>query len=125
MKSIVQENSELKQKIDRLERNSKDNILSLADDKKKRHRRSAREIERHFKCPAETCPKSYGSEGSLAQHIKLKHPEYFKQMSNNMTQSLNNLNQGDHTQNEESKDTSDSNDKDENHNNTNNMSSSA
>jgi len=25
----------------------------------------------------EDCTKSYGSEGSLNQHIKLKHPEYF------------------------------------------------
>jgi hypothetical protein len=26
------------------------------------------------------CSKSYGSEGSLNQHIKLKHPEIFKSM---------------------------------------------
>ena len=40
-------------------------------DRKKRHRRTAGEIERHYRCP--NCLKSYGSEGSLSQHIKLKH----------------------------------------------------
>jgi len=44
-------------------------------DKKKRIRRLAADIERHYKCPVDTCRKSYGSEGSLNQHIKLKHPE--------------------------------------------------
>lgn len=44
-------------------------------DKKKRYRRTANEIERHYKCPAENCKKCYGSEGSLNQHVKLKHPE--------------------------------------------------
>lgn len=43
--------------------------------KKKRHRRPAKEIAREFKCPKETCAKCYGSEGSLNQHIRLKHPE--------------------------------------------------
>lgn len=28
----------------------------------------------------EGCNKSYGSEGSLNQHIKIKHPEVFKTM---------------------------------------------
>ena len=39
----------------------------------KRERKRASEIVRHFKCPLSDCPKSYGSEGSLNQHIKLKH----------------------------------------------------
>jgi len=29
---------------------------------------------RHFSCPVMNCDKSYGSEGSLYQHIKIKHP---------------------------------------------------
>jgi len=45
-------------------------------DGKKRHRRTATEISRHFKCPIEGCGKSYGSEGSLTQHIKNKHKEF-------------------------------------------------
>ena len=45
-------------------------------DKRKRHRRTASEIERHYRCPVPNCLKSYGSEGSLSQHIKLKHKDY-------------------------------------------------
>lgn len=44
--------------------------------KHKRHRRTANEIERHYKCPVEVCSKLYGSEGSLNQHIKIKHPDF-------------------------------------------------
>eukprot|EP00828_Plagiopyla_frontata_P008633 TRINITY_DN14342_c0_g1_i1.p6 TRINITY_DN14342_c0_g1~~TRINITY_DN14342_c0_g1_i1.p6 ORF type:complete len:125 (-),score=32.90 TRINITY_DN14342_c0_g1_i1:7-381(-) len=44
--------------------------------RKKRFRRSAIDITRHYKCPAPKCDKSYGSEGSLSQHVKLKHPDY-------------------------------------------------
>lgn len=49
--------------------------LSEGSEKKKRHRRAAKEITREFRCPKSTCLKSYGSEGSLNQHIRLKHPE--------------------------------------------------
>ena len=45
--------------------------------KQRRNRRKAVDIERHYKCPVEICGKSYGSEGSLNQHIKIKHPEYY------------------------------------------------
>lgn len=48
-------------------------------DKRKRHRRTATEIQRHFKCQVEGCYKSYGSEGSLNQHMKLKHYDYYQQ----------------------------------------------
>jgi len=51
--------------------------FEINDEKKKRHRRTANEISRHYKCPVDDCPKSYGSEGSLNQHIKLKHKEYY------------------------------------------------
>ena len=43
------------------------------EEKKKRMRRTAGEIARHYVCSYEKCQKSYGSEGSLNQHIKLKH----------------------------------------------------
>lgn len=42
---------------------------------KKRSRRMADEIERKHRCNVQFCEKEYGSEGSLIQHIKLKHPE--------------------------------------------------
>lgn len=44
----------------------------------KRMRRTAEEIERRFLCSADFCDRCYGSEGSLQQHIKLKHPELYK-----------------------------------------------
>jgi hypothetical protein len=57
--------------------------FDIGEEKRKRHRRTAPEISRHYKCPTEDCPKSYGSEGSLNQHIKLKHPELYAQMCAN------------------------------------------
>ena len=41
-------------------------------------RRTANEIARHYVCKVEDCQKSYGSEGSLNQHIKLKHKELYE-----------------------------------------------
>jgi len=38
---------------------------SETNEKAKRLRRTAGEISRFFKCPAENCQKSYGTEGSL------------------------------------------------------------
>lgn len=40
---------------------------------RKRHRRNKNEIIREFTCEHPGCLKSYGSEGSLNQHIKRKH----------------------------------------------------
>lgn len=47
------------------------------EERRKRFRRTAGEIDRHYKCLIENCLKSYGSEGSLNQHIKLKHPDLY------------------------------------------------
>jgi hypothetical protein len=44
---------------------------------KRRFRRRANQINRTYFCPLNTCRKSYGSEGSLNQHMKIKHPEYY------------------------------------------------
>ncbi len=41
--------------------------------KQKKKRRKRDEIERNFKCPIFGCTKSYGSEGALKTHVKLKH----------------------------------------------------
>lgn len=48
-------------------------------DKSKRHRRTAGEVSRFHKCTVENCSKSYGSEGSLNQHMKIKHPELVRE----------------------------------------------
>lgn len=43
----------------------------------KRARRTAEEIEKRYKCTVDYCERVYGAEGSLQQHIKLKHPELY------------------------------------------------
>eukprot|EP00918_Siedleckia_nematoides_P019126 GHVU01040760.1.p1 GENE.GHVU01040760.1~~GHVU01040760.1.p1 ORF type:complete len:887 (+),score=214.24 GHVU01040760.1:1-2661(+) len=43
---------------------------------KKRIRRTAMEIERRFRCPVIDCNKGYGTEATLLQHIRRKHPGY-------------------------------------------------
>jgi len=84
MKELIAEKNELVGRINELEKRGGDkvektpitpNLNNSSDDKKTRIRRKAAEIERHYRCPITTCQKSYGSEGSLIQHIRLKHPE--------------------------------------------------
>ena len=61
---------------------------NIQDGKPKRKRRIASIIERHYNCPLPNCYKAYGyhryiyinkyrSEGSLNQHLKLKHPNSY------------------------------------------------
>ncbi|OQR94508.1 hypothetical protein ACHHYP_01211 [Achlya hypogyna] len=42
-------------------------------EKKKRRRRTAAQIDRKYTCTYSGCQKAYGSEGSLTQHMRLKH----------------------------------------------------
>ena len=71
------EKNNLKQLITRLERKNKKlkikNIEKINDlyVNRKRHRRSKNELIREFKC--NLCEKKYGSEGTLKQHLKIKH----------------------------------------------------
>ena len=44
----------------------------------KRNRRLGREIPRAFHCPVGKCNRSYGSEGSLAHHVRLKHMPFYE-----------------------------------------------
>lgn len=58
--------------------------------KQKRYRRTAKEIQRKYKCGIDNCQKAYGTEGSLNQHLKLKHPsEYVKKMEVKQMMELN------------------------------------
>lgn len=41
--------------------------------KKRRYRRKATQIERLYKCQEKNCNRSYGTEGALKMHLKLKH----------------------------------------------------
>jgi len=47
----------------------------MKDKKRKRHRRKASQIERMYKCQEKHCNRSYGTEGALKMHIKIKHPQ--------------------------------------------------
>ena len=51
---------------------------SVMGGRKRRFRRRANQISRSYVCPLTTCRKAYGSEGSLNQHMKIKHPEYYQ-----------------------------------------------
>ena len=46
-------------------------------EKKKRKRKKKNEVDRNYKCNIEGCQKSYGSENSLNQHMKIKHPNFW------------------------------------------------
>lgn len=50
-----------------------ESINSSEAAKPKRHRRTNEQIQRSFVCQYEKCDKAYASEGSLQQHIRLKH----------------------------------------------------
>lgn len=56
--------------------------------KKKRKRKKKNEVERNYSCHIDGCQKSYGSENSLNQHMKIKHPEFWhriKEKEQNLT----------------------------------------
>eukprot|EP01017_Pseudomicrothorax_dubius_P031751 TRINITY_DN4084_c0_g1_i3.p1 TRINITY_DN4084_c0_g1~~TRINITY_DN4084_c0_g1_i3.p1 ORF type:complete len:178 (-),score=19.01 TRINITY_DN4084_c0_g1_i3:130-663(-) len=79
IKDLLTEKNDLLLKLAGLDNKRGDSSPSKSEqraEKSKRQRRSANEIERKFRCPVETCGKSYGSEGSLHQHLKLKHPDH-------------------------------------------------
>ncbi|CAD8106900.1 unnamed protein product [Paramecium primaurelia] len=71
VKELLKEKSEIQQKLDTLEKEDKNHSF---EERKKRQRSLASEVQRNFECSLNTCDKKYG-EGSLNQHIKLKHPE--------------------------------------------------
>lgn len=72
LKASLEEKKELGDRIFEMEKNQRNNSQ---EERKKRHRRCASEIAREFQCKAPKCGKSYGTEGSLSQHMKIKHPE--------------------------------------------------
>eukprot|EP01017_Pseudomicrothorax_dubius_P013745 TRINITY_DN1615_c0_g1_i7.p1 TRINITY_DN1615_c0_g1~~TRINITY_DN1615_c0_g1_i7.p1 ORF type:complete len:217 (-),score=38.12 TRINITY_DN1615_c0_g1_i7:52-702(-) len=83
MRGLLSEKAELMMKLSQLEKKTNEltgktsGQFELVQTKKKRIRRMANQIDRLHKCPCAPCPKSYGSEGSLHQHLRLKHNDYF------------------------------------------------
>ena len=60
--------------------------LGIEDNRKKRVRRLATEIERKHKCLVPKWPKAYGSEGSLNQHLIRKHPLVYEEWMKRITE---------------------------------------
>eukprot|EP00826_Nyctotherus_ovalis_P031779 TRINITY_DN2552_c0_g2_i5.p2 TRINITY_DN2552_c0_g2~~TRINITY_DN2552_c0_g2_i5.p2 ORF type:complete len:169 (-),score=31.65 TRINITY_DN2552_c0_g2_i5:134-640(-) len=79
LRVIVDERNKLAQILEREESGQRDSEMSGRNDwsgeSRKRRRRTADKIQRHYRCPVANCNRSYGSEGSLNQHKRLKHPE--------------------------------------------------
>lgn len=71
LNAATEEKLQLAEWIEKLEETEKESY----EEKKKRVRRCASQIERKFICQVPNCDKSYGTEGSMAQHMRLKHPE--------------------------------------------------
>jgi CRISPR/Cas system CSM-associated protein Csm4 (group 5 of RAMP superfamily) len=75
LKNLIYEKTNLKQKILNLEKyfNKNKNNIKINDIyiNRKRHRRLKSEIKRNFLC--KYCNKTYGTEASLNQHLKIKH----------------------------------------------------
>lgn len=62
-------------------------------------RRKANEIQRQFTCPYPNCKRSYGSEGSMLQHMKQKHKKFYVKYC---TQNKIKMNVGDHDEHQSS-----------------------
>ena len=79
VKKLQEEIQELNERIRKYETHGfPGNIKFNADlGKRKRKRKTKDQVERNFKCNINGCNKSYGSENSLNQHMKLKHPEFW------------------------------------------------
>ena len=60
--------------------------FEIFPEKKKRFRRTAQQIKKSFMCPIDRCQRKYGTEGSLGQHMKLKHAEEYKKIMTELRQ---------------------------------------
>jgi hypothetical protein len=82
VKLLLEEKGQLSSRLGKYEDDEFNSQSERNADKGKRMRRNADEIERYYKCTVKSCAKSYGSEGSLNQHYKLKHPEIYLSLPN-------------------------------------------
>ena len=82
VKKLQEEISDLKDKIQKYETQGYSGNIKFNPElgKRKRKRKTKDQVERNFKCNIGECKKSYGSENSLNQHMKLKHPEFWAKM---------------------------------------------
>lgn len=91
MKRLQTEVNRVKNEIDEFTKehgNLLPPITHVEVQKKKRKRKKKNEVERNYSCHIDGCQKSYGSENSLNQHMKIKHPEFWhriKEKEQNLT----------------------------------------
>lgn len=80
IKKLREENDNLRRKIEDAERgdSSRRSYSSNGMLRKKRKRKLKNEVVRNFKCGYPGCTKSYGSDNSLNQHVKIKHSDFWK-----------------------------------------------
>lgn len=79
IKKLNEERFQLKKKIEDYNKDSsKRSFYSQGILKKKRKRKLKTEVVRNFKCGYPGCIKSYGSDNSLNQHVRIKHSDFWK-----------------------------------------------
>lgn len=79
IKKLKEENSNYRKRLDECQKGSSNQSYSSNGmHKKKRKRKLKNEVVRNFKCSYPGCSKSYGSDNSLNQHVKIKHSEFWK-----------------------------------------------
>ena len=92
LKIIQEDNDKYEEKLEIIKENKERHedelgyYLGIEDNRKKRVRRLATEIERKHRCLVPKCPKAYGSEGSLNQHLIRKHPLVFEEWMKRITE---------------------------------------
>lgn len=95
VKKLQEEVEELKEKLRKYEMHGPPGNMKYGSDmeKRKRKRKTKDQVERNFCCNIGQCGKSYGSENSLNQHMKLKHPDFWnkiKEKEQSLTKSVAN-----------------------------------
>ncbi|KAM3138884.1 hypothetical protein pb186bvf_009087 [Paramecium bursaria] len=80
LEKVLNDRNELKSRLQKfsildsdLAQQDDEDILKELEERKRRCRRNGIEIDRKYSCTIQNCKKSYGTEASLIQHMKLKH----------------------------------------------------
>lgn len=82
VKKLQEEIDGLKKKLNKFESGEGINFLGFDAKvtKQKRKRKKKDQVKRDFHCKIDNCGKSYGTENSLNQHMKLKHIEFWNKI---------------------------------------------
>lgn len=82
VKKLQEEIEGLKKKLKKIESGDGLNFLGFDSKvtKQKRKRKKKDQVKRDFHCKINKCGKSYGTENSLNQHMKLKHISFWNKI---------------------------------------------